>query len=507
MNVQRQNVSKGRGSADVSYLGKSVDQMIWEFMEEKQILGLTLAIVQAPYIPRVVGYGFSDVEQQRLASSRTVWPAGLISQGFAAVAVMQLCEKGKLRLDDHVSRYIGGLPPSWADITVLQLMRHSSGIADYRFQSGYDATQAYTPAALLKTVKDIPLHFDPDTDVELSATNFLLLAEIIEKASGVSYHDFITEHQIRFLGLEHTCFSEDLGALHQEDLSKPGSLHTLFKERKEFVNPIENAAGYDGAGKRLPAPASSALKGFADLWASAEDISYWDICLAGSILVEKPENHAILYGPFQLKTGVTVPAMVGWQFYHHRGLMDIKGGVPGFSSFLSRFTDPSELVCVTLLGNKEGVDFTNLARKIAGAFGDLLGTHYNDNSLMLYESTNGVPETVRKLKKELDRLEIPVFATFDHGKNAEGVGLTLRPTQVIAFGAPAVGTKLMQENQSIALELPLKIAVWEDENGSAWLAFPRMGQMAAEYGMEEDPVIGKMQVLLESLAAKATSVY
>ncbi len=507
MSMPQQTISKGRGSADVSYLGKSIDQMIWEFMEEKQIPGLTLAIVQAPYIPRVVGYGFSDVEQQRLASARTIWPAGLISQGFAAIAAMQLYERGKLRLEDRLSQYLDDIPSSWADITVLQLMRHSTGIADYRFENGYDATKPYTPRELLKTVRDIPLHFEPDMDVELSATNFLLLAEAIEKASGVSYHDFITEHQIRFLGLEHTCFSEDLSRLHQEDLSAPGSLHTLFKKQKPFVNPAENAAGYAAAGKRLPNPDSSALKGFADIWASAEDISYWDICLAGSILVEKPENHAILYGPFKLKTGAEVPAMVGWQFYHHRGLMDIKGGVPGYSAFLSRFTDPSELVCVTLLGNKEGVDFTNLARKIAGAFGDALGTGYNDSKLMLYESVNDVPTTMGKLKKELARLNIPVFATFDHAANAEAVALSLRSTQVLVFGAPSVGTKLMQKNQSIALELPLKIAVWEDENGSTWLAFPRMDLLSSDYGMEEEPMIKKMQALLESLAAKASGVY
>lgn len=52
--------------------------------------------------------------------------------------------------------------------------------------------------------------------------------------------------------------------------------------------------------------------------------------------------------------------------------MDIKGSIEGYSSFLSRFTDPQELVCVTLLANKENIDFTNLGRKIAAAFGDLL---------------------------------------------------------------------------------------------------------------------------------------
>jgi CubicO group peptidase (beta-lactamase class C family) len=73
------------------------------FMAEKQIPGLSLAIVQAPYISRSVAYGISDLEQHRLASSNTVWNAGPISQGYAAVAVMQLYEQGKLDIREKLS--------------------------------------------------------------------------------------------------------------------------------------------------------------------------------------------------------------------------------------------------------------------------------------------------------------------------------------------------------------------------------------------------------------------
>ena len=104
MNTKEHTEMKIRGSADVSYLGRTVDEMIWEFMEENGIPGLALAIVQAPYIPRVVGYGLSDEKQRRLASVNTMWPAGPISQAYAAVAAMQLYEAGKLDLDAPVSQ-------------------------------------------------------------------------------------------------------------------------------------------------------------------------------------------------------------------------------------------------------------------------------------------------------------------------------------------------------------------------------------------------------------------
>ena len=113
---------------------------------------------------------------------------------------------------------------------------------------------------------------------------------------------------------------------------------------------------------------------------------------------------------------------------------------------------------------------------------------------------------VERLRR-LHTMGVPVFAKFDHGKNAEEVGLQLRPNQVIVFGSPKVGTKLMQDNPSISIELPLKISVWEDKNGSVWATFPQMRTMAAEYGLEAEPVIGKMQELLEKIVIKGASVY
>ena len=187
--------------------------------------------------------------------------------------------------------------------------------------------------------------------------------------------------------------------------------------------------------------------------------------------------------------------------------MDIKGSIAGYSSFLSRFTHPEELVCVTLMANKEGGDFTNLGRKIAGAFGDLLSTNYDDTRLYLLEGQLSVKETVQRLEKQLNALDIPVFAKFDHAENAKEAGLELRPTTVLVFGAPKAGTILMQADQSIALHLPLRIAVWEDEAGSTWLAFPKMKPLAEEYGLGSHPIVEKMQKLLESLLKKAANYY
>ncbi len=506
MNTKEHEVMKMRGSADVSYLGQSVDSMIWEFMKEKGIPGLTLAIVQAPYIPRVVGYGLSDRGERRLASANTMWPTGPISQAFAAVAVMQLFEDGKLRLEDRLGDHIPEVPEEWYGIEILQLLRHGSGIPDYLYE-GFDIYREWEFREILELIDKEKLHFVPGTDVEWSASNFLMLTEIVERISGESYHDFVTERQIQFLGLGRTGFAEDLKKLQYEEVSLTGNIHQLFKNNGKYIDPTEPAASYDRENRRIKPAVSSALRGVGDIWASAQDISFWDIGLAGGVLIHEAKDRKLIYAPWNLPDGREVPGVAGWQFYKHRGLMDIKGSVPGYSSFLSRFTHSDELVCVTLLANKEGIDFTNLARRIAGAFGDLLSTNYDDNNLYLFEGQFPVEDMVRRLEDILREKKIPVFAKFDHAKNAKEAGLTLRPTTVVVFGAPKVGTELMQEDQSISLELPLRISIWEDETGSTWLAFPRMGRLAERYGLGQHPVTGKMQALLEELVRKAGSIY
>lgn len=502
---------EGRGNVRVAYQGKSIDQMIYEFMEEQGIPGMTLAIVQAPYIPRVAGYGVTDIEHGNLAAAKTIWPIGPISQGFTAVAVMQLFEKGKLGLNDNIGRYIKNIPEEWKDITILQLMQHSSGIADYSKTEGFAASKNYSPAELVAMVEAEPLSFAPGTDVKESATNFLLLTSIIEKAAKMPYHEFVRRNQIDYLGLKETFFGEELAKVKQENIASTGNVHEAFKSDKVYISPAETTTGYVEADGQLTAVervSPTALKGYSDIWASAENVSFWDIALAGSVLIAKPENRAVIYGPTQLANGKVVPAMAGWQFYKHKGLMDIKGNVAGHSAYLSRFTDPSELVCVTLLANKEGVDMTNLARRIAAAFdGSKMGTDMNDGLLYAYESQFSVPETMERLESNITALGIPVFAKFDHGKNAEEVGLELKPTQVIVFGSPKVGTKLMQDNPAISIELPLKISVWEDASGSVWVTFPQMKQMAVDYKMQGNPIIDNMQHLLEKLVIKSASVY
>ncbi|HSI00794.1 MAG TPA: serine hydrolase, partial [Reyranella sp.] len=435
-----------RGKPALEVRGKYIDQRIAEFMAKHEVPGLAMAIVQAPYIPRSAGYGRASLAHDELASTRTMFAIGPITQGFTAVAVFQLQEMGKLDGRDPLDKHLSALPPAWARITLLDLLQHASGIPDYRTAGAFKEGHPYLPAELLALVSPLPLQFQPGAEVRQSATNFALLAMVIEKASGMSYHDFVWRRQIEPLGLRATQFAEDFGRKATPDRSGgPGKKqHTRFTSEVPFINPIEPATGYRASASGLvvvDAAATANLFAFASLWSSAEDISAWDIALAGGILVKQPENRAQIYKPTKLANGTVVAAMAGWEFTKHPGFMEIKGSAPGFSAYLSRFTDPADLVCVTLLANKQGLDLTNLARDIADSYKRGLGAGQTSDRFVAQESKFGVDETVARLEKQLKAQNVPVFALFDHDGNARQAEMQLRPTRVLVFGNPKVGTR------------------------------------------------------------------
>ncbi|WP_217333077.1 serine hydrolase [Rhodanobacter sp. C05] len=500
-----------RGNPALQVQGEYVDEMVANFIAAHHLPGLTMAIVQAPYIPRSAGYGKANIDLDELASTKTMWNIGPITQAFTAIAIMQLKEQSKLGLTDAIGEHVDGLPPAWQHITIKQLMQHSSGIADYRSQ--LDNARRYNPRELIALVANKPLQFRSGTDVRMSATDATLLALAVEQASGMSYHDFVWKYQIDLEGLQSTMFASDFAKLAKSDRpdAHPNdNQHSKFKSEVPYINPVEPATGYVEKGESLSpvaVEASENLFGFGDLWSSAEDISKWDIGLAGTTLIHAGEDHDLLYLPTKLDNGKVVSAMIGWEFTHHPGFMEIKGDSPGFSSYLSRFTMADELVCVTLLSNKQGVDLTVLARDIAAAYQASLGPNIDQQQIVAQESKFGVAETVARIKADLTKAKVPVFSVIDHSENATRVGKQLRPTTVISFGNPKVGTKLMLQNQAIGLELPLHALVWEDEKGRTWIGYPRLDKLADRYGIKDLTTIDAMTGFMDHLVAQAANVY
>ncbi len=107
-------------------------------------------------------------------------------------------------------------------------------------------------------------------------------------------------------------------------------------------------------------------------------------------------------------------------------------------------------------------------------------------------SNHSVDETVERLKQILQAKGVTLFALVDHSGEAEKVGMKMLPTKLLIFGSPKAGTAVMLAAPSIALDLPLKILVWEDERGRIWTSYN-----SAEYLQERH---GVPQQLVQNLA-------
>ncbi len=116
------------------------------------------------------------------------------------------------------------------------------------------------------------------------------------------------------------------------------------------------------------------------------------------------------------------------------------------------------------------------------------------------ESKYGHAETIARLSKAITDAGNTIFATLDQAKAAEGVGMKLRPTTLIVFGNPKGGTPLMDAHPLFALELPLKIIVWED-GGMTFVAYASMFEIGEHYGIEDDPRIAMMDKALDTLTS------
>lgn len=123
------------------------------------------------------------------------------------------------------------------------------------------------------------------------------------------------------------------------------------------------------------------------------------------------------------------------------------------------------------------------------------------NGIVDVPSNHSVDETVEKVKGILEAKGITLFALVDHSGQAEKVGMKMRPTKLLIFGSPKAGTPLMLASPSIAIDLPLKILVWEDAEGKAWLSYNSPEYLEERHDLPADLV--QNIAVVGVLAAKA----
>ena len=197
----------------------SFDRMMRRFMEKHKVPGASLAITDQGRLVYSRGYGYADLATGEQVRPESLFRIASISKPITAVAIMQLVESGKLKLDDKVFEVLGrvadiqpSLQPGLHDITIRHLLEHRGGwdrgqSFDAMFQSVRFARALNRPApADAATVIDAmfkqPLDFEPGTRYAYSNFGYCLLGRVIEKITGHGYEDYVKQQVLRPLGIE-----------------------------------------------------------------------------------------------------------------------------------------------------------------------------------------------------------------------------------------------------------------------------------------------------------------
>src|ERR1700678_1114084 len=128
-------------------------------------------------------------------------------------------------------------------------------------------------------------------------------------------------------------------------------------------------------------------------------------------------------------------------------------------------------------------------------------TPNRENGIIEIPSNQSVDETVEKLKGILEAKGVTLFALVDHSGEAEKAGMKIPPTKLLIFGSPKAGTPLMLAAPSIAIDLPLKILVWEDNQNKVWISYNSPQYLQKRHGLPQE-LLANIAVV-ETLAAKA----
>ena len=273
---------------DDARLAVAVDAVAAKALADKAAAGFAIGVVENGRVRLARGYGLADLENRVPVTDRTVFRIGSVTKEFTAAAVLLLAERGRLSLDDKLAKYLPNFPRA-NEVTVRQLLNHTSGIRNYTSVPDFMATAApremSADAMIAYMVAAAPVYdFAPGTAWSYSNSGYYLLGAIIEKASGQPHAQFIRANLLDPLGLRDTRF-DDMAEI------VPG-----------------RAKGYD---KLAAAPSGFGNSGHLSLSVAAaagamrstvSDLARWHEALLGGRVL-KPASVALMTAPGRLADG------------------------------------------------------------------------------------------------------------------------------------------------------------------------------------------------------------
>jgi CubicO group peptidase (beta-lactamase class C family) len=247
----------------------------------------------------------------------SIFQSGSIGKMFTAMAIMLQVEDGKLALSDPLTRFFPDAPASWSEITVYQLLTHSSGIPDYA-EGLPDYRKDYTEQELAALAFPRPLDFPPGTRWSYSNTAYDLLGIIVNRVSGKFYGDVLAERVFKPLGMTTARIISEADIV--PNRSDGYRLVDGVVKNQEWVSPSLNTV------------ASGAL------YFSVEDMIAWDAGVRRRAILT-PESWDLVLKPVQLKSGKPWPYGFGWFLGERAGqpMHRHSGSWQGFKTSYARF--------------------------------------------------------------------------------------------------------------------------------------------------------------------------
>jgi CubicO group peptidase (beta-lactamase class C family) len=296
-------------------------------------------------------YGPADEEWDVPNTPNTKFRIASLTKQFTAACVLLLQERGLLQVQDRVSKYLPDIPAAWREITVHQLLTHTSGVPNPDYASKQSANikrMGATPQEAVAQVANQPLDFSPGTKWNYSNTGYILLGILIEKLSGQTYADFLESNIFHPLGMTDSGYDRAT-----EILKARASGYDINDGHVTNANFIDMSGPFSAGG----------------IYSTVEDLFRWNEALAHSgkllsadslkrMFTEYPEaaHEGQHYG-----YGVVISRQKFGRLLYYHG-----GGVDGFSSVIQRY--PEEQLSIVVISNLESYKTWELGDHIAADF-------------------------------------------------------------------------------------------------------------------------------------------
>ena len=323
-------------------LARAVDAYLAAEAAAGRFSGVVLVGRQG-HIAFEAGYGYANQAAGMPNTPQTRFCIGSVTKPFTAAAVLQLQERGKLRLSDPIAAYLPDCPPAWRAITIEQLLMHTAGLADYFYLPGFGAmaNQTLAPSELVAMFRNQPLGCTPGERFSYSNSGYILLGQIIEQVSGESYGRYISDNILQPAGMASTTYGRSLDT-------------------------AGTATGYAIAWKPALQIDVSLAYAAGGLYSTIEDLYRWEQALGRPGLLSQTSLDALL------QPRVKVPTRKDW-YYGYGWFVRSRDGVPevfhpgllyGYSAHIARY--PTEGLTIIMLSNLEEAPLADYVDWIAG---------------------------------------------------------------------------------------------------------------------------------------------